>query len=278
MQIATPVTGTVPHVVAGSGLTVGEAEAFNNVFNIDAKIHAVGIAAYTSANRAQGAKNANNNFWEQRQLAAAAGYNKTLGGLLTEDVDAREKLDQALNDAGVTATITPAEVLAVEEQIAISGLPSQEVQELTGLGLSSTDIQQLAQILIVQDINAASGTFPDTLVSQNYVDALTAASGAFLGASTSCSITSSSLYFSTGQPITFTAFVKSGPGEAPTGTVSFVDSANSQVVLGTAPLVNGVAKITVVLQPLASQWIKAVYSGANGFQSCQSTYIPEYNP
>ena len=127
-----------------------------------------------------------------------------------------------------------------------------------------------------------SGVYPFTITASN--GALPNATQSFKltvlkAAATKCSITSSMLYFSTGQPVSFTADVKTGSGEieTPTGTVSFVDSADSQVVLGKVPLVDGVAKITVVLQPLPSQWIKADYSGDNEFAPCQSAYIPEYN-
>jgi len=276
-QIAKPVIGTIPNVQPGNGLTPEEAKAFNALFNIDARIYGVGIAAYTSANRAQGAKNAGSSFWEQRQLNAAMQYNKTLGGLLDEDVQARSKLSQLLQEAGITATITPAAVFAAEQQIAVGGLPLQEVQELTALGLSSADIQQLTQLLIVPDVNAASGTFPELLVSPGYVNAMKAAAQAFEGSATACIINSSSNQFSTGQPTTFKAVVTAPPATGtPTGKITFVDSANSHLVLGTAPLGGGSASITVALQaPPDRQWIQAVYSGDNSFQECKSPFIAE---
>jgi len=94
---------------------------------------------------------------------------------------------------------------------------------------------------------------------------------------TACVINSSSNQFSAGQYTTFTAriTVPSATG-TPTGTITFVDSANSDFVLGTAPLVGGTASIKAVLQaPPPRQWIGAVYSGDNNFQSCKSPYIPE---
>jgi len=94
---------------------------------------------------------------------------------------------------------------------------------------------------------------------------------------TTCLINSSSNQFSAGQHTTFTARVNvpSATG-TPTGTITFVDSANSDFVLGTAQLVGGTASIRAVLQaPPPRQWIGAVYSGDNNFQSCKSPYIPE---
>ena len=94
---------------------------------------------------------------------------------------------------------------------------------------------------------------------------------------TTCVINSSSNQFSAGQSTTFTAAVRVPPSTGtPTGTITFVDSANSQFVLGTAPLVADTASIKAVLQaPPPRQWIGAVYSGDNNFQGCKSPYIPE---
>lgn len=94
---------------------------------------------------------------------------------------------------------------------------------------------------------------------------------------TTCAINSSSNLFSAGQRITFTARV-TGPTASgtPTGTITFFDSASSDFVLGKASLVGGTASINVVLHaPPPRQWIGAVYSGDNNFQSCKSPYIPE---
>jgi hypothetical protein len=94
---------------------------------------------------------------------------------------------------------------------------------------------------------------------------------------TTCVINSSSNLFSAGQRITFTArvTVPSTTG-TPTGTITFHDSADSLFVLGTAPLVEGTASIKAVLHaPPPRQWVGAVYSGDNNFQSCKSPYIPE---
>jgi hypothetical protein len=94
---------------------------------------------------------------------------------------------------------------------------------------------------------------------------------------TTCVINSSSNQFSAGQSTTFTAAVTVPPATGtPTGTITFVDSANSDFVLGTATLVRGTASIRAVLQaPPPRQWIGAVYSGDDNFESCKSLYIPE---
>jgi YVTN family beta-propeller protein len=99
---------------------------------------------------------------------------------------------------------------------------------------------------------------------------------------TTCVINSSTSFFSNGQPITFSLVVQPGSASsnAPTGQATFVDSAYSQYVLGTAAVSRGTASIRAVLQaPPNVQWTKAVYSGDNNFAPCTSSYIAEnYNP
>jgi hypothetical protein len=117
-------------------------------------------------------------------------------------------------------------------------------------------------------ITAANGALPNAV--QNFT--LTV-----IKATTTCSITSSSEIFS-GDPIIFTAFVKTGPGQVdtPTGTVRFVDSDYYLQVLGTKPLYEGVSSLTFVLEPPPTrQFIKAVYSGDSSFKGCTSPYITE---
>jgi YVTN family beta-propeller protein len=92
---------------------------------------------------------------------------------------------------------------------------------------------------------------------------------------TKCVITPSSSGFYEGQPITFTGTVTPVPPATgtPTGTVTFQDNSNSQLVLGTASLVGGEGSITAVLKaPPDRQFVNATYSGDNNFKACESPY------
>jgi hypothetical protein len=94
---------------------------------------------------------------------------------------------------------------------------------------------------------------------------------------TATSIRSSAEDFNEGQKITFTATVKASAG-TPTGTVVFWDSQYSEVVIGRASLVNGVAKIKVSLPTVPDrQYVKAVYLGDGTFEGSESGYIPEFS-
>jgi YVTN family beta-propeller protein/probable HAF family extracellular repeat protein len=95
---------------------------------------------------------------------------------------------------------------------------------------------------------------------------------------TICSVQASSSLFYSGKPITLTGTVlpSASTSVTPTGSISFIDSANSLFVLGSAPLVGYSASIVPVLTaPPDRQWIKVTYPGDNNFQPCTSLSIAE---
>jgi YVTN family beta-propeller protein len=96
---------------------------------------------------------------------------------------------------------------------------------------------------------------------------------------TTCVIRSSSPLFSTGETLTFTGSVQpaAASSTAPTGTITFYDSAYSRVVLGTATLSGGgIASIRHVLKaPPDRQWLEFIYPGDNNFLPCTSQELPE---
>jgi hypothetical protein len=77
----------------------------------------------------------------------------------------------------------------------------------------------------------------------------------YVKATTSLTLTSSPNPSVLGQPVTFTAVVT---GNSPTGTVTFT---KNSVVLGTAPLVNGVAMFTISTLPAGANPVTASYPG-----------------
>ena len=176
--IATPVISSPPRLLPGNGLNGDEVAAYNDLIKIQASEWGVGFAAYTSANRAQGAKDANNTYWQNVQTAQAQKYAHQLGVLLNQEIDARRHLYNALTAAAVSANVTPANVLAFEQQIASSGLPPQLAQVLQQFGLDAATINQVALLLLAQDANAAAGTFPEMLISPSLLGALQNASDA----------------------------------------------------------------------------------------------------
>ncbi len=97
--------------------------------------------------------------------------------------------------------------------------------------------------------------------------------------------TKTGLQSSTGEvmlqsPVTFTAAVTTSSGN-PTGTVSFVDGS---APLGSAPLVNGVASLTISTLTAGSHTVSAMYSGdgtyavSNGGTVQRNCDRPEHHP
>jgi hypothetical protein len=76
---------------------------------------------------------------------------------------------------------------------------------------------------------------------------------------TSISLTSSLVEATYGEPVTFTATVKTSDGTTPAGTVTFL---HGDGVIGTATLTNGVATLTASTLSDGSHGISAEYSGS----------------
>jgi YVTN family beta-propeller protein len=96
---------------------------------------------------------------------------------------------------------------------------------------------------------------------------------------TTCTLRSSSPLFTTGETLTLTGIVQPATASsvAPTGTITFYDSAYSRIVLGTAALNgSGDASIKRVLKaPPDRQWLEFTYSGDSNFLPCTSQELPE---
>jgi subtilase family serine protease len=146
-------------------------------------------------------------------------------------------------------------------------LPGGVTLSSTGL-LSGTPAPGTAGIYYIT-ITASNGVTPNATQSFTLT---------VVKAPTTCTIYTTSPTFTNRQPISFTAFVKTTPGEvdAPSGTVKFVDSAQYLRILGTRPLISGTAAITSTLQaPPNTQWVKGLYSGDNSFLPCQTVSVRE---
>jgi hypothetical protein len=90
--------------------------------------------------------------------------------------------------------------------------------------------------------------------------------------STTTRLSSSANPASSGQAVTFTAAVSSQPGLIPTGTVTFYDGPS---VLGTAPVLAGLATFTTAALPVGTDSITAVYSGDASNSGSSSSPLQE---
>lgn len=174
MVIAQPVLLTVPPVVPGGVVTQAEANAFNALFLNEENVIAYAQALITSYNRAQGAFDAGNAFWENQQLQAAAQYQGALLGFLGAEGALRTNLANLLsadpNFAAFALTINQA--FQGESVIAFSGLPPSILQALLTLGFDNNTINLITGQLFVQDINLVAGNIVSQGVSPNLLGAL----------------------------------------------------------------------------------------------------------
>lgn len=134
---------------------------------------------------------------------------------------------------------------------------------------------------LLSGIPATGGTFTFTITGSNGFapNGTQTFTLTVTKAGTTCGINTSSSLFGAG-PVTFTTtVVPVAPAVgSPSGTVSFVDTAFSDAVIGTGHVINGVASISVVLKsPPLVHYIKATYSGDGSFKTCQSQEIAEHH-
>ena len=174
--IAQPMFASVTLLAVPPGATQEETNAIN-AFNAlvlnEVRAAAFAQAIQTSVNRAQGAADAGNTFWEQQQVNAINTYIGQLSSLLGSEGTLLSGLQTALVAANFpSAVITPDTVLNFEFSVLFSGLPDSILQTLNQLGASPAQIDQIRQIAIVQDINAASGTFQQLLTNPSVLQAL----------------------------------------------------------------------------------------------------------
>src|SRR5215471_17629092 len=174
--IALPVTPAFEQVVAGGSVTQAEADSINALLTNLTQSIGLAQAAITSINRANGAADAGNSFWETQQLQAAAQYAQQLSSLLGAQPVLRANFVAALQAANFAPLqVSIFDALNFESNVSFSGLPAFLVNDLTSLGADADTINQVTQLAIVQDVNAMAGTFAsnltDTTVDTSTLDA-----------------------------------------------------------------------------------------------------------
>ena len=159
--IAQPVLLKVPAVTPSSAVTAAEARAYNALFLDEESILAYAEALIASYNRAQGALDAGNAFWEDRQLQAATQYQAVLLSFLASEAGLRTALANLLiaDPNFAYFILTPGQAFQGENIIAFGGLPPAISQALLALGADVNTINAIRSLLFVQDINMVAGNF-----------------------------------------------------------------------------------------------------------------------
>jgi hypothetical protein len=176
--IATPMSPSLTPLTAQPPLTQPMVDAFNALLTNEEQIVGVSGAILTSINRAQGAADAGNDFWQAQQMQAAQQYEGELALLLRSEVLWRSNLQNALlSDGFPRIQIAPFDVFVFELNI-LSGFPSSISTLLAQAGADAAEIEAIRQTIVATDVFAAAQAFPDLLTSSNLINALSTAADA----------------------------------------------------------------------------------------------------
>jgi hypothetical protein len=170
--IAQPVIPAVPQLTTASGLTQGAAAALNALFANVAQAIGLGEALYASINRADGAAEAGNLFWETRQLQAAAQYAGQLKNVWAAQPALRNNVVLAFQAAGFSKTITATGVQNFQTSVAQNGLPGWLVSTLQQLGADGGTINRFRLSILQQNPQAVAGTIPAKFADPKLLSAL----------------------------------------------------------------------------------------------------------
>jgi hypothetical protein len=162
--VALPFFPMTPQATAQAGITQDEANALNALLeNLD-KVSAYGNAAVTATNRAHGAQDAGDVYWQQTQLAAVKFYSFNLANLLATQPALRSNLESAFVKAGLPAIqITQQMISSFENSTAQNGLPKDFVQGLSNLGANADTIALAQQFLSFP--TGSPSTFPSDIIN-----------------------------------------------------------------------------------------------------------------
>lgn len=173
-KIAKPVTRSlrIQPITTADGFTQQSADALNALLKNLEKSAGLGRAIFISLNRADGARNAGDEFWELQQLEAAQKYSLQLGEL----TDAQPQLFANFANAYTLSTLprvqlTKANMLAFQKQLRTNGLPPEFTQTLTDLGADRAMQGKILQNLIGVDpkeVMALAGEFPNQFTKSSF--------------------------------------------------------------------------------------------------------------
>jgi hypothetical protein len=233
--IAQPVIPTLPLVVAQPGITTALATALNQLNSDSMRTIAYAQAAITSGNRAQGAANAGNAFWQAAQLQAEERYSSVLVSQIQSEPVLLANLRDAWMAGGYgTITVTPADALAYESALAQNGLPESLKQAMTQAGVDDATIAAFKNVVTSLDVNQVAGTFPDKLIDPSFVSAVQNFVNAFPVKITALTATPSVLWPPNHKmiPVSLSVISSDGSATAPSCSIATVSSNEFPTVPG----------------------------------------------
>ncbi len=173
--IAQPMIPTLTPIVAQPGISPALAAALNALNTNSIKTIAFAQAAITSLNRAQGAANAGNAFFEAAQLQAEENYSAVLDTFIIAEPGLLSGLQNAVTaQNNGTVTVTANDVFAIEFAVDVNGFPPSINQLLSQAGLDNSSIALLTGFFFSLDVNQAAGVFPAKLTDPALANAIQA--------------------------------------------------------------------------------------------------------
>lgn len=184
-SIALPVVPSLPQqpIVAGEGITQQVADALNALFTNQEQAIGLMSAILTSLERAQGAHEVGDTFWEVRQLKVAQQYMTQLVTLLSASTELNANLQRVLQDIGFQRSFTASDLLLFQSNIVRNGLPPWMTQSLIDLNTDAATIDEIYRNILMIDVNKAAtdgdGNFPQLLTDPSLIASILDVSDAF---------------------------------------------------------------------------------------------------
>jgi hypothetical protein len=163
----------MPSLTTRDGLTRQEAKAWNALLANEAAMAGILDAMITTVNRADGAEQAGDAAWVDRQTQALAAFQVELSAVLEDEARLRQQLTMTLQASGTPQiTIHPEDIQDYERTLASTGWPPEIEKALEDMGLDSATINAMLPLVYAQDPNAAAGPYPDLISSQPFITVL----------------------------------------------------------------------------------------------------------
>ena len=171
MELAEPTILAFPVIAVDEpGITQEVADAYNAFFDNLGQEIGFGGALLTSLERAQGAVEAGDAFWETEQMRAAALFATELAALIDMEPGLRENLVSAIQAAGFPGIeFTEDDIVAAQDDLAVNGPTDLLADAFTELGLDNTTIDEILDVLIEAD--PVAGSFPEVLTDPRLIGA-----------------------------------------------------------------------------------------------------------
>jgi hypothetical protein len=157
-EIPVPAPPRLPEqpVLPVAGVNQRSADAINAYLENAEEQLGVLRAAATSVDRAAGAFQAGDVFWETRQVIAIRQFMSQLSGLTAAEPALRTEANAALAAQGVDFTLTSGQIAGEQADVRTNGLPASLTGPLTDLGGTAADLSGAAGQFLATDPAAAA--------------------------------------------------------------------------------------------------------------------------